>query len=264
MNKLWKIIKYTRPFKRFYIVMGCSVFALALLSQAGPLFTKLIVDLIVARLKGEPAKISLLVTYLILILGTDFLITAVTDVSQYFSDIMTTKLNNYLSEKYYRHVLGLSVEYFDNEITGKIVNKLDRGIISISTFISQMVNNFLPFFVSTVITLFIISLYSWELAILLFFLFPIYIFISHKSSVEWGKKESEKNAILDLTSGRVFEALSTIRVIKSFVRELSEFEYFKKTRSKIVGLADTQSKDWHTYDFYRRIVLNMEFNIGVE
>jgi ATP-binding cassette subfamily B protein len=244
--------------------MGCSVFALALLSQAGPLFTKLIVDLIVARLKGEPAKISLLVTYLILILGTDFLITAVTDVSQYFSDIMTTKLNNYLSEKYYRHVLGLSVEYFDNEITGKIVNKLDRGIISISTFISQMVNNFLPFFVSTVITLFIISLYSWELAILLFFLFPIYIFISHKSSVEWGKKESEKNAILDLTSGRVFEALSTIRVIKSFVRELSEFEYFKKTRSKIVGLADTQSKDWHTYDFYRRIVLNMEFNIGVE
>lgn len=256
MKQLWKIITYTKPFKKFYIIMGCSVVLLALLSQVGPLLTKLIVDLIVAKLAGHPAEITLLITYLILILGTDFLITTITDVSQYFSDIMTAKLNNYLSEKYYRHVLGLSVEYFDNEITGKIVNKLDRGITSISTFIAQMVNNFLPFFISTVITLFIISLYSWELAILLFLLFPIYIFISHKSSVAWGKKEGEKNAILDLTSGRVFEALSTIRVIKSFVQELSEFEYFKKTRSAIVGLADKQSKDWHTYDFYRRIVLN--------
>lgn len=256
MKQLWKTITYTKPFKKFYIIMGCSVVLLALLSQVGPLLTKLIVDLIVAKLAGHPAEITLLITYLILILGTDFLITTITDVSQYFSDIMTAKLNNYLSEKYYRHVLGLSVEYFDNEITGKIVNKLDRGITSISTFIAQMVNNFLPFFISTVITLFIISLYSWELAILLFLLFPIYIFISHKSSVAWGKKEGEKNAILDLTSGRVFEALSTIRVIKSFVQELSEFEYFKKARSAIVGLADKQSKDWHTYDFYRRIVLN--------
>ncbi|MBI4973713.1 ABC transporter ATP-binding protein [Candidatus Roizmanbacteria bacterium] len=256
MKQLWKIITYTKPFKKFYVVMGCSVVFLALLSQVGPLLTKLIVDLIVSKLSGHPAEISLLITYLILILGTDFLITTITDISQYFSDIMTAKLNNYLSEKYYRHVLGLSVEYFDNEITGKIVNKLDRGITSISTFIAQMVNNFLPFFVSTIITLFIISLYSWELAILLFLLFPIYIFISHKSSVAWGKKEGEKNAILDLTSGRVFEALSTIRVIKSFVQELSEFEYFKKTRSAIVGLADKQSKDWHTYDFYRRIILN--------
>lgn len=236
--------------------MGCSVVLLALLSQVGPLLTKLIVDLIVSKLTGHPAEISLLITLLVIIFATDILITTITDISQYFSDIMTAKLNNYLSEKYYRHVLGLSVEYFDNEITGKIVNKLDRGITSISTFISQMVNNFLPFFVSTIITLFIISLYSWELAILLFLLFPIYIFISHKSSVAWGKKEGEKNAILDLTSGRVFEALSTIRVIKSFVQELSEFEYFKKTRSAIVGLSDKQSKDWHTYDFYRRIVLN--------
>ena len=158
-------------------------------------------DLIVAKLAGHPAEISLLITYLILILGTDFLITTITDVSQYFSDIMTAKLNNYLSEKYYRHVLGLSVEYFDNEITGKIVNKLDRGITSISTFIAQMVNNFLPFFVSTVITLFIISLYSWELAILLFLLFPIYIFISHKSSVAWGKKKVRRIAYLPSLPG---------------------------------------------------------------
>lgn len=257
MKQLWKIITYTKPFKKFYIIMGIAVITLAILNQVGPLLTKLIVDLIVAKLKNQSAELMMLVTLLFLILTSDILITIITDISQYYSDVMTAKLNNYLSEKYYRHVLGLSVEYFDNEITGKIVNKLDRGITSISNFIAQMVNNFLPFFISTIITLGIISLYSWELAVLLFLLFPIYIFISHKSSVAWGKKEGEKNAILDLTSGRVFEALSTIRVIKSFVQEITEFTYFKKTRSAIVELSKTQSKDWHTYDFYRRVVLNV-------
>lgn len=256
MKQLWKIISYTKPFKKFYIIMGVAVVVLAFLNQSGPLLTKFIVDLIVAKLQGQPAEISLLIAFLILYFLSDIIITIITDISQYYSDVMTAKLNNYLSEKYYQHVLGLSVEYFDNEITGKIVNKLDRGITSISNFIAQMVNNFLPFFISTFITLFIISLYSWELAVLLFLLFPIYIFISHKSSVAWGKKENEKNMILDLTSGRVFEALSTIRVIKSFVQEITEYLYFKKTRSEIVDISKTQSKDWHTYDFYRRIVLN--------
>lgn len=257
MKQLWKIITYTRPFRLFYIIMGAVVIILALLNQITPLLTKQIVDLIIAKLKGQPAELSLLITFFACILISDFVITTLIDISQYYSDKTTAKLNNYLTEKYYRHVLGLSVEYFDNEITGKIVNKLDRGITSIVSFISNMANNFLPFFVSTIITLGIISIYSWELAILLFLLFPIYIFISHKSSAAWGKKEGEKNTVLDVTSGRVFEALSTIRVIKSFVQEISEFSYFKNKRAHIVGIATKQSRDWHLYDFYRRIVLNI-------
>ena len=257
MKQLWKIITYTRPFRTYYIVMGAVVIVLALLNQITPLLTKQIVDLIITKLKGQPAEFSLLITFFACILISDFVITVLIDISQYYSDVTTAKLNNYLTEKYYRHVLGLSVEYFDNEITGKIVNKLDRGITSIVSFISNMANNFLPFFVSTIITLGIISIYSWELAILLFLLFPIYIFISHKSSAAWGKKEGEKNAVLDVTSGRVFEALSTIRVIKSFVQEISEFSYFKNKRAHIVGIATKQSRDWHLYDFYRRIVLNI-------
>jgi len=237
--------------------MSAAVILLAILNQVGPLLTKQIVDLIVLRPSNHTAELTRLITLLVLILTADILITIITAVSQYFSDVMTARLNNYLSEKYYRHVLGLSVEYFDNEITGKIVNKLDRGITSISNFIAQMFNNFLPFFISTFITLGIISLYSTELAILLLLLFPIYIFISHASSIRWGKKEAKKNAILDVSLGRVFEALSTIRVIKSFVQEITELTHFKQTRDGIIKISKAQSKEWHTYDFYRRAVLNI-------
>src|SRR5205085_788666 len=105
--------------------------------------------------------------------------------------------------------------------------------------------------------LIIISYFSWELAILLALLFPVYIYISHKSSVAWGKIEGEKNAILDITLGRVYEALSSIRVVKSFIQEKTEYAFFQKERGKMVSLTKKQSKEWHIYDLYRRLILNL-------
>jgi len=237
--------------------MAAVVILLGFLNQVAPILTKQIVDIIVAKLKGQPAELRNIIIFLGIILTTDILVTALTDISQYYSDVTTAKLNNYLTEKFYKHVLSLSIEYFDNEITGKILSKLDRGITNIVNLIAQMANNFLPFFISTVITLVIISLYSWELAVLLLALFPLYIYISHKSSAAWIKKESEKNAIVDATSGRAFEALSSIRVVKSFVQEIIELVTFKDKRKYIVNIAKSQSKEWHLYDFYRRVSLNL-------
>jgi len=257
MKEIWKIITYTKPFRKYYYVMAFFVILLAFLNQAAPLLTKQIVDLIVAKLKGQPASLQLLLVFLGLIFLSDILVTIITDISQYIGDIMAVKLNNYLTEKYYRHVLNLSIDYYDNEVTGKIVNKLDRGIFNITNLVAQSVNNFLPFFVSTFITLLIIGYFSWELSILLALLFPVYIYISHKSSVAWGKIEGQKNMILDNTLGRVYEALASIRVVKSFIQEHIEFDFFKKERLKMVDLTKKQSKEWHKYDFYRRLILNV-------
>ncbi|KKR32851.1 MAG: ABC transporter-related protein [Candidatus Gottesmanbacteria bacterium GW2011_GWC2_39_8] len=257
MKEIWKIITYTKSFKSFYILMGITVIALALLNQVSPLLTKQIVDLIVARIQGKPSPVELVLVLLAIILVSDIVITVLTDVSGYISDVMSARLNKHLSEKYFSHVLSLSIDYFDNEITGQIVNKLDRGIANITELINQSTNNFLPFFVSTAFTLIIIGYFSWPLAVLLFFLFPAYVYISHKSSIAWGKKEGAKNAIMDVTSGRVFEAISSIRVVKSFIQEAIELKFFNNERQKVVDLAKAQSREWHLYDFYRRLVLDL-------
>ncbi len=256
MKEIWKIVKYTTVFRSYYISTGIFVIVIALLNQAAPLLTKQIVDLIVAKLKGQHAEVNQIVILILLIVLANVLVSIATVISQYIGDILQVKLNNYLMEKYYKHVLGLSIDYYDNEITGKIVNRLERGIFNITNLLSQMTNNFLPFFVSTLVTLIIISLYSWELALLLFALFPFYIWISHKSSVAWRNIENQKNEIYDITNGRIFEALSSIRVVKSFLREVIEHTFLHQKRNEITLLTIKQSRDWHKYDFYRRILLN--------
>jgi ATP-binding cassette subfamily B protein len=256
MKEIWRIIRYTKKFKSLYWWSVFFVVMIALLTQVGPIITKFIVDLIVKKVGGQAVQINDLFLLLGLILLSEVIITILTAISQYVGDILGVRLNNYLAEKYYKHVLQLPIEYFDNEITGKIVNKLERGIVNITNLIQQSLNNFLPFFLSTAITLIIISFYSIELSILLFLLFPIYIFISHKSSVAWGKIEGEKNQLLDVTQGRLFEALSSVRIVKSFIKEATEFEFFKNKRVELLGLTKQQSIGWHKYDFYRRLFLN--------
>ena len=107
------------------------------------------------------------------------------------------------------------------------------------------------------VTIGILAFYSPLVAFLLAILFPIYVIITHKSSTAWGKYEQEKNGIADLAQGRALESLSGIRVVKAFLSEPFEYSRFTKAREQIERLTKTQTKEWHIYDFYRRIALNI-------
>jgi ATP-binding cassette subfamily B protein len=187
----------------------------------------------------------------------DVSVTVMTAFSQWMGDILAVRLQTYLSRQFYEHVLSLHVGFFDNEVTGKIVNKMYRGIESITEFIQNMLNNFLPFFLTAFMTVLLLSRYSPLIALLLAVLFPIYILISHRSSEKWQVYENDKNTINDLSQGRVFESLVGIRVVKAFVGEIKELKSYTSSRNKIESLTRKQTKEWHMYDFVRRLCLNI-------
>lgn len=154
-------------------------------------------------------------------------------------------------------MLNLNIGYYDNELTGKIVNKMYRGITSITDFMKNMFANFLPFFLTALVTIVLLAYYSLFIGIFLAILFPAYILISHKSTIAWEKYEGKKNKLNDISQGRVFESLLGIRVVKSFASELHELRTFLKTRNKVENYTIDQTKEWHWYDFLRRLCLNI-------
>lgn len=257
MGPIFKIISFTRHLWKWYVFMGFFVILTSLLSLVTPILTKQIVDIIVARIQGAHVEFSKFYYLLGIIIFTDICITLLTIFSQWMGDKLAVALQTYLSEKYYKHVLSLHIGYYDNEITGKIVNKMYRGITSITDFIQSMLNNFLPFFLTAIVTIILLAQYSLFIAILLTLLFPVYILISHGSTIAWGKYEAEKNSFNDISQGRVFESISGIRVVKAFAAELHELKTFLGAREKIRTLTVSQTKEWHIYDFLRRFVLNI-------
>ncbi len=237
--------------------MGIFVVVISALSLATPLLSKEVVDIVIAKIGGSDAAFSKLFWLLGAIIAVDVLTTVLTAVSQWVGDILGVQLQTYLSLKFYQHILGLHVGYYDNTVSGNIVNKMYRGISSITDFIQNMLNNFLPFFLTAFVTIILLAKYSVVISILLAILFPIYILISHRSSQAWQEFEKDKNRIHDESQGRVFESISGIRVVKSFVAELHEIKSFFTARTQIEKLATAQTKQWHFYDFLRRISLNI-------
>jgi len=237
--------------------MGAFVISISALTLATPLISKQIVDVIVAKVSGQNIDFSRLFILLAAIIGVDIFVTTLTAWSQWIGDILAVRLQTYLSQKFYQHILGLNIGYYDNNVTGNIVNKMYRGISSITDFIQNMLNNFLPFFLTAFVTIIFLSKYSLVIGALLAVLFPIYILISNGSTKAWQKYEQEKNAINDNSQGRVFESISGIRIVKSFAAELHELTAFVTARYKIESLARVQTKEWHMYDFLRRVALNV-------
>jgi ATP-binding cassette subfamily B protein len=175
---------------------------------------------------------------------------------------MAAQLNKLLSTKYFKHMLSLPQGYFDVELSGKIINRLHRSITQITNFMQMMSNNFLQFIFSTVFSLIVVAYFSWQVALLLFALYPIYIFLTLRTSNTWMKYQEKKNTNQDIATGRFAEAINQIKVVKSFVQERRELAFFTNKMQKIVSINKPQSKYWHVQDVKRRLILNVIF-LGV-
>jgi len=259
MKDIVKIIKYSWSLKRYYLAIAAMVVVVSLLSQASPFITKFLVDDVVKRGTGHPVAAASFAILFILLIGSQAAVTLISNFQGYLGDLLGVKLTTLLSQRYYDHLLRLPLEYYDNEITGRITSRLDRSIASIGSLMSSFANTFVGFFLTSLITLLILARYSVLVAVLLTALFPLYIWLTSLSSKRWQKVQDLINRDTDHASGRFIEAISQIRVVKSFTHELMESRFFAGKRQSIEQHTKGQSITWHTYDVWRRLSLNFAF-----
>lgn len=259
MKYIWRILRFTSGLRRYYIAIGIMTILLATMSQLVPLLTKAAIDQISAGLSSGQTKVGLVAFFAFLIFLTDIGQTFFGNISGYWGDMLAIKLKQYMSNSYYEHLLSLPQRYFDTELTGTIVNRMGRGIQDIGDFIQIFSNNFLQFIFSTIFTLIIVAYYAWPVALMLFALYPIFIWMTARTSGKWQGYQKTINEDLDVASGRFNESISQVKVVKSFVQEVRELKFFDKRIAHAVKTTDPQSKYWHRQDNKRRAVLSVIF-----
>lgn len=262
MRDIWRIIRFTKELWRYYL--GVSVFAIlvASMSQIQPLLTKPAIDQMTKLVQGHHANVKLVAILAVLIFLSDVGQTLFSNFGGYIGDVLSARLQQLMSQRYYEHILSLSQRYFDTELSGKIINRMNRGISQITNFMQMLSNNFLQFIFSTVFTLIIVFHYSWQVALMLFALYPIFIGLTIRTSSKWRKWQKTINEEQDIASGRFAEAVSQVRVVKSFLQEARELHFFRSRYDTVVATAKPQSRFWHRQDVIRRLILNVIF-LGV-
>lgn len=259
MKYILRILGSAKELSRYYWAISAITITVSLTALLHPLLSGWAIDEI---RKGTSASVRYVAMLALLIFVLDILGNFLNNIGGYLGDQMSAKLNKILSNRYYEHLLSLPQQYFDTELSGKIINRLNRSIVQITNFMQMMSNNFLQFIFTTFFSLAIVAYYSWEVALMLFTLYPIYIWMTSNSSGRWQKYQGQKNEHSDIATGRFTESIQQIKVVKSFIQERYEKQFFNKHLEKVVDINRPQSKYWHVTDVRRRLVLNIIF-LGV-
>jgi len=255
MGNIWKIIKISKPLHGIVIIVGILILTSSALQLVAPILSKFIVDDITSRITGHPGNATHLITLVVIAFIANLLGVGTNVISDRLGDHFAGKLRQFLTERFYDKVLTLPQSYFDSQVSGKVINQLNRGIFTIYQFLNGASNFILPTFVQSLFTIVVLAYYNLPIAFFTFILFPIYLVISYYSTVKWGKAEVEKNRIEDITRGRINEVINNIRLVKGFTNELKEYNFASDNLTEINKIYAKQSLTFHKFDFARNFSL---------
>ncbi len=257
MKNIIKIIRISKPLHSIFYLISLLIVAGALIELVIPLFSKFIVDDIVANLGKSGGKLDNLIFLITLSFIVGLFGNFISAFSDRLGDHFAGRLRQFLTEKFYDKVLSLPQSYFDSEISGKIVNQLNRGIATIQDFLNTLTNFILPIFLQSFFTILLMAKFNVTVAIFAFILFPIYLSLSYYSTKRWGIEEIKKNKIEDLTRGRIQEVIANMKLVKSFNTQKTEFDFTSANLLEINKIYAKQSQTFHIFDFLRNLSLNV-------
>ena len=262
MTSLLRILRFAPQLNRLYLAIAVSSVLAAVLTLATPFLIGAATDRIVAAIAGETTveDAVVAVTWLaVAFLAVEVTTTLVVSVGGYWGDVMAARMRTILSTRYFDQLLHLPQRYFDTAITGRVTNRLNRTINELTQFLQFFANNAFTMLITTTAVLVITAFYWWPLAILLAIVFPVYMWLTAKTSAKWQVWEGEKNIEVDMASGRFAEVVSQMSVVRAYNRQDHELAGFRERFTRTVGITRKQSRFWHGMDAWRRLALNVVF-----
>ena len=271
MAPLLRILRFTRSLTPYYIGIMAAAAIVTAAGLAVPFITGAATD-VIADAFGEltsgeralePGVVSATITPVVVLavalLAVSLVEAVIGNIGGYWGDVMSAKMRTILSTRYFEQLLALPQRYYDNELTGTIVARLNRSISEITNFMKSFSNLFVTMLLTTVAVLAISAWFYWPLAVLLAIAYPVYLWLTALTSRRWQRIEGDKNEHVDVASGRFAEVVGQMRVVKSFVGERRELAAFSDRFRSTEALTAEQSRHWHRMDAIRQGVLHVIF-----
>ncbi|MEJ6488962.1 ABC transporter ATP-binding protein [Leucobacter sp. USCH14] len=270
MTVLIRILKFTRSLAPYYAGIMVAAVIVTVAGLAVPFITGRATDVISAAVSGaadgtggspDPVQSTIVSVILLAValLVISLIEAGVGNVGGYWGDVMSAKMRTILSTRYFEQLLALPQRYYDNELTGTIVARLNRSISEVTNFMKSFSNMFVTLILTTIAVLAISAWYYWPLAVLLAIAYPVYLWLTALTSRRWQQLEGDKNVHVDVASGRFAEVVGQMRVVKSFASERRELSAFSTRFQATETLTAEQSKHWHRMDALRQGVLHAIF-----
>lgn len=238
MRDFWRAIKFAAANKKLTIVVVVITLLGTLVYSLEPLVIAKFFDLVDSSLKQpdyhfEPKPLVVLILlYLALQIVSDIF----SQLRNYLIPKWWNTIRLTLSTKVFRHLETLSLKYFESNSTGKIRERVDRGINDLNSIIEGILLEIVPQIVYIIIAAYFLFQVNWIFGTTLLVGIALFLIVSMAYSKKLITIQDKVRDSNEKVSGLATESIINIKTIKSYAAELRHANKFQRLLSKAVNL----------------------------
>ncbi len=270
-----RILPYARPYWKTLSAIAVMIAIMAGLNQVEPFITKYITDTLIGSVGGDfPVILAVLLgAYL----ATKLFTTVLNRITWHLTNVFVVQFEAHLKQVGFDHLMLLSMGFFNDQSSGKMMSKLDRGVNRIVNIVNNSGMHFLPSFTTALVSLTIVTYYEWKITASIFFAFIPYILINRWRFQKNSVLEKKEYKLYDNQYSHFWEVLNAMALIKSFRAELFERrklqKFFKKylnlrkemednTDKALVGDVFLEVWNWSMYAYIVWMTFQSQISVG--
>ncbi len=222
-----QLVPFIKPYRLMMYGTLFLTFIGALMAQVNPLVLKYTVDEVteLTQLPDPMAEgIHVLVIISAILLSKEIVNIFIQFGQKFYGEKIRINTSSVLAQTAIDKILTYSVAFYTNEDheSGKLQQRLDRGIESLTKLVQNFFIDILPMFSNAMIALVIMYMQNVYVGLVSTIVVPIYFIISSLQAKKLsGVRRQLRNQREKKTSG-LLNLINSIMVIKSFVREKFE------------------------------------------
>jgi ATP-binding cassette subfamily B protein len=212
---------YARPYRRWLWVTALFVILLPAIETATIWLFKLVVDeVLVPRDFGPFLWIALAYLGLTLLSGV------VSFLDDYLSTWVGERFLLSLRTDFFRHLQGLSLDFFERKRLGDVLSRLTSDVSSIENFVLSGVADALSYVIRIVLFLGALFYLQWDLALVSLFVAPLFWVAARRFSTLIKTASREKRRRSGSIGAVAEESLSNAMLVQAYNRQEGEVGRF--------------------------------------
>ena len=236
-----KIFEYTKPHRKTLILISILIVVMALLNQIEPFITRAITDRLVNNQgQGLFTYIGIL---LLVLLMVKLVQSGLNRLSWYLTNIFVIKFEANLKQLGFDHLMKLSLSFFNEQETGKVMSKLDRGVNRLTSIVNNSGMHFIPSVTTALMSFTIVLYYEWRIGVITVLAFVPYVLINRWRFEKNNKLERREYRLYDKQYAHFWEVLSSMELIKAFRAEEFEKRRLRDFFKKIINIRQEMEKN---------------------
>lgn len=254
---IWQIIRRLFPFvKPYKFLIFVSLFLTligAFAAQVNPIVLRYTVDTIERLLReGITAaeSTSLLLFISAILFGKELVNIAVKYGQSMLGERIRINLSSQLSQYAVERILSYKYAYFadDENATGKLQTRIDRGAESLTRFVQRIFIDLLPLFANAALALIVMFSANFYVGLIASIIMPVYFLLSWRQAGMLKGVRRGLRSLRETKTNGLFNIIESIIVIKSFVREEYEREKQAALQQNLIDAQLKQRKTNYTFD----------------